>query len=48
MQPKNNAHEWHPVYRTISEWLAAEAGPVDLNIGRPRRREKNTRKVRTS
>jgi hypothetical protein len=34
--------QWHPVYKTLSEWLAAEAGPNDPNIRKttpvPRRR----------
>jgi hypothetical protein len=45
MTPRENPHAWHPVYKTMSEWLAAEApkapqqqpGESEAPRSRPRR-----------
>ncbi len=47
MQRNERSDQWHPVYKTISEWLAAEGGePAEFGIAKPLRR-KPSRNART-
>lgn len=43
MKPTNERpDQWHPIYSTFSEWLAAEGGPpAEFGIAKPLNRKKN-------